>query len=98
MKDRPHRKYTYYVSSLSPHRYFWCRSARRWIASKDLTPDTEAEIRIHRRCRTMKSALRWAAKLMRLGVPGINVQIDRNGPNHWRRWCLAGERECGASA
>lgn len=96
MKDRPHRKYIYYVSSLSPHHYFWCSATKRWVASKEVTPDME--VRIHRRCRTMKSALRCAAKLMRLGIPGINVQIDRNGPSHWRRWCLAGERECGASA
>ncbi len=87
MRSRP--KYIYYVSTLNEHRYFWC-------SSEDLIPDMQ--VRIHRRCRTIRSALRWSLKLLRLGVPGINVQIDRHGPGHFRRWSLIGERECGASA
>ncbi len=89
------RKYIYYVSTLNGHSYRWCPSERRWVALDDLIPGTE--VRLHRRCRTMRSALRWSSKLLRLGVPGACVQIDRHGPGIFRRWSLSGERECGAS-
>ena len=96
MTDRVRPKYLYYVGTIgAEYRYFWCAAQRKWLRSSALRPSMN--VSIWRRCRTMRSALRWSSKLLRLGVPGASIQIDRNGPGNFRRWSLSGERECGAS-